>query len=206
MRRKEFAVEDLTELEAFLAEMNFGFLATVGEDGWPHVKPVNFVYLDEVIYFHGSKMGEKMDDMKNDHRVTFSVAKEFSLIPSYISDPKLACPATTFFKSVTVRGRVDVVNDLAEKARVFSAFMEKLQPEGGYDPIDPEDQEYAANLKGVALIKVVIEDISAKFKFGQNLTKARFEKVVAGLEQRGTSLDQETIALMQKFCPHHSKN
>lgn len=205
MRRKEFTIAEQAEIDAFLQEMTFGFLATVGEDGWPHMKALNFVCVDGALYFHGSKIGEKMEDLKSDNRVTFSVAKEYSLIPSYFSDPKLACPATAFFKSVTMRGRAVLVEDLVEKAKAFTAFMEKLQPEGGYEPIDPEDQEYANNLGGVALVKVEIEDLSAKFKFGQNLTENRMEKLVSQLDARGTELDRETIAMMEKYCPHHRK-
>ena len=205
MRRKEFTIAEQAEMDAFLQEMTFGFMATVGEDGWPHIKALNFVCVDGALYFHGSKIGEKIEDLKADNRVTFSVAKEYSIIPSYFSDPKLACPATAFFKSVTMRGRAVIVEDLGEKARAFTAFMEKLQPEGGYEPIDPEDQEYANNLFGVALVKVEVEEWSAKFKFGQNLPEAKFGKLVSSLEGRGTELDQETIAMMEKYCPHHRK-
>ncbi|GAX90168.1 pyridoxamine 5'-phosphate oxidase family protein [Effusibacillus lacus] len=205
MRRKEFSVSEQAEIESFLAEMTYGFLATAGEDGWPHIKALNFVYLDDAVYFHGSLAGEKMKDLKTDNRATFSVAKEYSMIPSYLLDPKLACPATVFFKSVTVKGRAHVVEDLQEKARVFTAFMKKLQPEGGYEPIDPADPEYAASLRSVALVKIKVEDLSAKFKFGQNLKQETFGLVMAGLENRGETLDKETIALMEKFCPHHKK-
>lgn len=205
MRRKEFTVEDQAQIDAFLAEMTYGYLATYGEDGWPHLKALNFVHVNDAIYFHGSKIGEKMKDLKADNRVTFGVSKELSLIPSYFSDPKLACPATAFFQSITIRGRATIVEDVQEKANVFTAFMQKLQPEGGYDPIDPTDEEYLKNLNGVALVKVTIEDLSAKFKVGQNLSEPRFEKLVHNLEERGTELDQETIELMKKYCPHHAQ-
>jgi nitroimidazol reductase NimA-like FMN-containing flavoprotein (pyridoxamine 5'-phosphate oxidase superfamily) len=205
MRRKEFAVEEAREIEEFLAEMTFGYLATVGEDGWPHIKALNFVYVDGAVYFHGSKAGEKMKDIQADNRVTFSVAKEYALIPSYLSHPKLACPATQFFKSVTVRGTAHLVEDLEEKARVFAAFMQKLQPEGGYAPFDPADAEYASNLRATALVKIEVEDLQAKFKFGQNLSKERREQVIAGLERLGREMDEETVAMMLRFCPHHQE-
>lgn len=98
MRRKEFTVDEEQEITAFLDQCSFGFLGTVSPDGQPRVTPLNFVYMDGCFYFHGSLAGEKMKQIKQDSSVSFTVAEEFSLIPSYFSDPELACPATSFFK------------------------------------------------------------------------------------------------------------
>jgi uncharacterized protein len=206
MRRKEFAIEadKQSEIEAFLAEMTFGFLGTISQDGWPHVTPLNYVYYKDNIYFHGSKIGQKMTDLKYAaEKVSFSVAKEYAIIPSYFSDPKLACPATAFFKSVYIMGSSSIVEDLAEKAAVLTAFMEKLQPEGGYDPITVEDRAYVPQLKGVSVVKITVQDITAKFKFGQNWPENRMEHTYDQLQQRNKDLDEETIRLMKQFCPHH---
>ncbi|CAH0118446.1 MULTISPECIES: pyridoxamine 5'-phosphate oxidase family protein [unclassified Paenibacillus] len=203
MRRKEFSIAERQEIDTFLAEMSCGFLGTIGEDGWPRVTPLNFVHTDDAVYFHGSKIGEKMEHLRLHPNVTFAVAKEYAIIPSYFSDPKLACPATSYFKSVLFKGTAQAVDDLAEKARSLTAFMEKLQPEGGYEPIDPDDADYAKQLRGVAVVKICVESVSAKFKFGQNMKEPRFDKVVAGLEQRQEPLDAATIELMKRYCPHH---
>lgn len=203
MRRKEFNVSEQEEIELFLQEVSYGHLGMMGEDGWPHIVALNYVYVDGHFYFHGSKIGEKIRILKTDPRVTFAVTKEFAIIPSYFSDPKLACPATAFFKSVLARGHATLVDDLQEKAHAFSAFMAKLQPEGGYDPIDPSDDEYRKNLLGVALIKLEVESLSAKFKFGQNLTEPRREKLITNLQDRNEHLDAQTIEMMRKYCPAH---
>lgn len=203
MRRKEFSVEEAAEVESFLAGMTFGFLGTIDKEGWPHITPLNFVYERGCIYFHGSKAGDKMKEIGRSDRVTFAVAKEYALIPSYYTDPKLACPATAFFKSVHIRGTASVVSDLSEKAAALAAFMRKLQPEGDYAPIEPEDADYAGQLKSVAVVKIKVEELTAKFKFGQNWQEAQREHVAAQLEQRGKDLDAETAALMRKYCPAH---
>lgn len=203
MRRKEFSIEEEAEITSFLQEMTFGFLGTVDKEGWSRVTPLNFVYDGTCFYFHGSLAGEKMKHLAHDPRVSFTVAKEYAIIPSYFTDPKLACPASAYFKSVMVRGQVEKVDDLAEKARVFTLFMEKLQPEGGYAPIVPTDSDYAGQLKAVALLRIVPENISAKFKFGQKAKEPSFSQIIAGLEQRDKELDQKTIDLMKKYCPAH---
>ncbi len=93
MRRKEFRMTEEAEIHEFLQEMSFGFLGTVGEDGWSRVTPLNFVYDGEHFYFHGSLAGEKMKQSTRDPQVCFTLAKEYAIIPSCFTDPKLACPA-----------------------------------------------------------------------------------------------------------------
>lgn len=205
MRRNEFQMEQNEEVEAFLAEMSFGFLGTSGTDesGWPHLTPLNYVYHGGKIYFHGSRIGQKMRDLSASPKVTFSVAKEYAIIPSYYSDPYLACPATSYFKSVLLYGYAEVVTDLQEKAAALEAMMRKLQPEGGHSPIDDQDERYVPRLKGVAVVAISIESLSAKFKFGQNLRDNQREPVMEGLLSRNKELDEETVRLMKLYCPAH---
>lgn len=202
MRRQEFSVQEEKELNQFLSEITFGFLGTVDDNGSPRVTPLNFVYDQGSFYFHGSRVGEKMNHMRSNDKVSFTVADEYALIPSYFSDPALACPATSYFKSVTVSGTAEIVDDLSEKGRIFTLFMKKLQPEGGYDPIDPVDPRYNSRLRGVAVMRIKSNHLSAKFKFGQNLSKAAIDNVISGLEHRGSTRDEETIEQMKKYCPH----
>ncbi|MDO3675945.1 pyridoxamine 5'-phosphate oxidase family protein [Paenibacillus ehimensis] len=205
MRRKEFEMMDAQETEQFLQEMSFGVLGTTGEDGWPELTPVNFVFHEGALYFHGSKIGQKMANLKARPQVTFSVAKEYAIVPSYVLDPKLACPATAYFKSVVIKGYGEPVDDLQQKAEALGAFMRKLQPEGGYDPIDAADPAYVPQLKATSVVRIRVERLTGKFKFGQNLKEPRLSQVMDGLEQRGGELDAETIALMKAYCPHHQE-
>ncbi|MFC5648094.1 pyridoxamine 5'-phosphate oxidase family protein [Paenibacillus solisilvae] len=205
MRRKEFQIDEehnLEEIEAFLSEMSFGFLGTVSQDGHPAVTPLNFVYVNGAIYFHGSRIGEKMTQLKANESVTFAVAKEYAVIPSYFTDPLLACPATAYFKSVRIDGHAALVDDPQEKASALEALMRKLQPEGGYKTIDAGDPDYIPRLKGVAVVRIDASQISAKFKFGQNAKEPARAAIQEGLSSRNGSMDAETIELMRRYCPH----
>ncbi|MFB5761731.1 pyridoxamine 5'-phosphate oxidase family protein [Paenibacillus medicaginis] len=203
MRREEFTVTEEEEIRSYLHGMSFGFLGTVGPDGRPRVTPLNFVYEDSCFYFHGSYAGEKMKHLQSSDTVSFTVADEYALIPSYFEDPEMACPATSYFKSVTASGRAEAVRELDEKARIFTSFMSKLQPEGGYAPIDPQDDRYRVALKAVSLTRIVPESITAKFKFGQNLEQTDRDSLIRQLEERGQNRDQETADLMRQYCPFH---
>ncbi|QHT62624.1 pyridoxamine 5'-phosphate oxidase family protein [Paenibacillus lycopersici] len=208
MRRAEFEVNadaNPEEITRFMEEMSFGFLGTVAADGSPSMTPLNFVYVDGSIYFHGSRIGEKMTQLKANERVTFMAAKEYAIIPSYFSDPLLACPATAYFKSVRVDGHAVVVDDPREKAAALEALMRKLQPEGGYKTIDASDPDYIPRLKGVAVVRIDADRVSGKFKFGQNLKQAERDSITTQLADRGLPMDADTIALMKQFCPHAQK-
>ncbi|MDQ0172044.1 pyridoxamine 5'-phosphate oxidase family protein [Paenibacillus tundrae] len=205
MRRKEFTLEEEQEIITFLDQCSFGFLGTISPDGQPRVTPLNFVYMDGCFYFHGSLAGEKMKQIKQNTSVSFTVAEEFSLIPSYFTDPELACPATSFFKSVMAFGQAEPVKDLEIKGRVLQRFMEKLQPQGGYVPIDATDPRYTGQLKAVAVVQIAPERLTAKFKFGQNLSSEEFEDLSNKLEARNEGRDIETAEMMRKYCPFHQQ-
>lgn len=205
MRRKEFTVTEEQEIEQFLFSQSFGFLGTTDQDGWSRVTPLNFAYGQGVFYFHGSLAGEKMKHLKADNRVSFTVAEEYVRIPSYYTDPVKACPATAFFKSVMVKGRAEKITDLTEKAEALTLFMKKLQPEGGYAQIDAADPAYAGELKAVSVVRIIPEHMSAKFKFGQNMTEDKRNQIAQGLMERNQGKDTETVRLMTQFCPFHTE-
>ncbi|MNB71791.1 Pyridoxamine 5'-phosphate oxidase [compost metagenome] len=204
MRRKEFKVESEEELEAFLDSMSFGFLGVIDGEGRPRVTPLNFVYTGGNLYFHGSRAGGKMEAIARQPQVCFTAADEFALIPSYFTDPEMACPASAFFKSVTIFGRAEIVEDLSEKALALGCFMKKLQPEGGYEPIEADHPKYRPQLKAVAVVRIVPDEITAKFKFGQNMKEDDRNAVISGLEARDGERDAETIEMMKRYCPYHA--
>lgn len=61
--------------------------------------------------------------------------------------------------------------------------------------------DYKRNLKGVMLVKISTVDISAKFKFGQNINETKFNQVITGLEKRGAEKDKQTIDNMKRLYP-----
>ncbi|MFB9330260.1 pyridoxamine 5'-phosphate oxidase family protein [Paenibacillus aurantiacus] len=207
MRRQEFQMqqEQEEEITSFLEEMSFGFLGLVDEDGTPIVTPLNYAYAGGKLYFHGSRIGEKMTALRGGSKTTFAVAKEYAVIPSYFSDPLMACPATSYFKSVRIDGEAFIVDDPREKAFALEALMRKLQPEGGYKPIDADDSDYASRLKGVAVVRIDPVNVIGKFKFGQNLKPQPRHAIENGLLERANEYDAETVELMRRYCPAHQQ-
>lgn len=201
IRRAEHSENSRAEIEKLLAEASFGFLGLTTGEPYPYIVPVNFVWHDEAVWFHGSRLGQKMAELRTNAAVTFCVADEVALVPSYFTSDKLACPATAFFRSVMIFGKAEIVEDAEIKIEALSAFMKKLQSEGGYAPFSLEDDEYRRNVKSVAVIRIAVEQMSAKFKFGQNRSESDWRKTRAGLLQRNQPRDAEAVQEMEKRCP-----
>ena len=199
MRRKIFTITEKSEIEEILHDVEYGILSMCNYDNTPYSIPLNFAYANNTIYFHGAKEGEKLKILKNNNHVSFTVVDAISFIPSYFSANNLACYAVYFFKSVIIKGKIEFINEYNEKIHALSKFMEKFQKEGKYIPFDNE--VYKNLIEATLIYKLIPTKISAKFKFGQDLSKERFEEIIKNLKERGTKKDIETIKLMEKYKP-----
>ena len=143
MRRQEFHASESLGRQLF-AELEVLQLAGVGADGQPILKTLNGVVDEGWICFHGSPAGEKTSLIGRP--VVASVEETVARLPSYFMDPEKACPATTLYRGAQVRGVLQAIEDPARKARVLQRLMEKLQPEGGYVPLDADSPMYRAQV------------------------------------------------------------
>ena len=189
-----FEIKDKTIIYNILDKAEYGTLALCVENK-PYAVPLNFVRIEDDIYFHGALKNKKMKMLEQNPHVSFSV-ENYALIDSDFSTTEgVACPATQFFKSVSIDGVVSLVEHRDEKAKVFEALMQKLQPKGGYKPFS--DKAYDVAIKATAVVKLQVESLSCKFKFGQHLNEKRFKMIVSALLERGTQIDIKTVEIMK---------
>jgi len=181
------------------AEASVGHLGIITPDGYPRVVPVNFVAVGETIYFHGAIRGEKFLAFHDRPKVTLSIDIPYALVPSYWRSEKYACPATQYFKSALVKGRGVIVEDADEKARALQALMEKHQPEGGYETIDPAVPHYAKALEHVGVYRVRCDSWSGKIKFGQDEPEKLQRTFIEKLRERGGPMDEATALEIEHF-------
>ena len=201
MRRNEFSSSEDIDFEFVVQNAIVGYLGFNTKSGYPRIVPLNFTAIDRVVYFHGGKLGEKYESLMESPKVSFSIDVPYSFIPSYFESKKSACPATHFFKSIHIRGRGLLVNDLEEKTAAMNQLMIKYQPEGKYLKLSPEESIYKTPLLDVGVFKVEPDEITMKMKFGQNLSPTQFNVVLKSLENRGEELDMATIIEMKKRYP-----
>lgn len=114
-----------SEIADLLSRMDVGAISTIGEDGFPYTVPVNFVTVDGKVYIHGRKIGEKVDNIKRDSKVCFTVWQR----KGYEDCGIPACDTTTVYECAVIRGNVVFIDDNDEKAKVLQAIVDKLVPD-----------------------------------------------------------------------------
>lgn len=156
MRREKKEIHKRAVIDKLLNTCPVGRLGTIGKDGYPRIKPLNFVFLDDTIYFHSAKEGEKIDDINRDNRVIFELDEPMGYVKSNINP----CSAKFLYRSVIIKGKAVVVDDAAERLLALKSLMKKYQPEGGYGVFLPE------KLAITAVVRIDIEEISGKEDIG----------------------------------------
>lgn len=118
MRRKDREI-GADEAASILKKGEYGVLSTMGENGYAYGVPLSYVYIDNCIYFHCAVEGHKLDNIRNDDKVSFCVVGRTELFPEKFS---------TIYESVIVFGKAAEVYD-DEKSRAFTALLEKYANE-----------------------------------------------------------------------------
>ena len=176
----------------FLSSQQTGRISSIDEDGYPQIIPMNFVFINDVVYMHSHIKGEKLENIKRNQKVGFEVDKSLEFLPSYFSDPTDASLADTLYISVIIKGNASIISDKEEKTIALNGLMKKYQPEGGYEPIKPDMDV----LNEVEVIKIVPESLTGKYKIGQNMDmKSRIDLAKQILE-RNSSTAKETLDIM----------
>jgi len=185
-------IKSKEKIKEFLDQEHVGRIASIDENGFPQIIPMNFVFLNDAVYMHSHTKGEKLDNIRRNKKVGFEVDRELEFLPSYFEDPQDASLADTFYISVVIKGDGYIVEDKNEKALALNGLMKKYQPEGRYEPLKAE----MSVIDEVAIIKVVPQSFRGKYKIGQNLhTKERIELAKKILE-RNSKTAKETLRIM----------
>lgn len=79
MRRKkqELSKEECIDI---LQTAKTAVLGVVGDDGYPYTVPINFVYANDKIYFHGAKNGHKIDAINKCNKVSLCVVDKMTML------------------------------------------------------------------------------------------------------------------------------
>lgn len=127
MRRKEKMLSN-EEMLDIMETAEYGVLSTVGEDGWSYGVPVSFVYKEDKIYFHAALVGQKLDNILYNNKVSFCVVKDVELLPADFN---------TKYKSVIAFGEAAEVPE-DRKGDIYKLFIEKFSRD-----FIPSGMEYA---------------------------------------------------------------
>ena len=115
MRRKD-KMKTYEEAVQILGECTNGVLSVIGDGGYPYGVPVSYIYHDGKIYFHCAGEGHKLDAIKADSRVSFTVVGADEIAPEKF---------TTMYKSVIAFGRASIIDTDEEKMAALNLIREK---------------------------------------------------------------------------------
>ena len=173
-------------------EEDTGRISSIDEQGFPQIIPMNFVFLNDLVYMHSHIRGEKIENIKRNSKVGFEVDRNLEFLPSYFSDPEDASLADTLYISVVIKGEAQLVEDNEEKVLALNGLMEKYQPEGQYKPMNKN----MGVLDATAVIKIIPKEMNGKYKIGQNMSKEEKVDLANKIKNRNSKTSKETLAIM----------
>jgi len=118
MRRKDKAMQD-GAIIGLLENGEYGVLSTVDGNEQPYGVPLNYVLMNNCIYFHCALEGHKLDNLTANPKVSFCVVGRTKVLPAEFS---------TEFESVIVFGRASLIEG-EERYQALNALIEKYSPE-----------------------------------------------------------------------------
>jgi uncharacterized protein len=140
------------ETLSILKRGEYGILATVDQNGQPYGVPLNYVFLDNCIYYHGTQEGgSKHNNILNNDKVSFTIVGTTKVLPDKFS---------TLYESVIVFGEANLVNDKKEKSKAFKEFIKKYSPQ-----FITEGEKYlgSAGTKTI-IVRITIKSLTGKHK------------------------------------------
>lgn len=148
LRRKKQLLSEQETLRV-LEEGKTGIVGVLGDDGYPYTVPINYVSLENKIYFHSAKKGHKVDAIAKEPKVSMTVVEK---------DDVVSREFTTYFRSIQLFGKAYVVEDEAERNVAFRALCEKFS---GAD-MDRYEEIMSKEAAAAAIVRIDIEHITGK--------------------------------------------
>ena len=148
--RREKNVISVEEAKLLLKDSRRGVLAVNGDNGYPYAIPVNYLYDEEnnKIYFHGARVGHKIDSLKASDKVCFTVCG-----PETIKAESWA----PFVKSTLVFGRCHLMENNEQSIALLKQFAMKYYPSEML-----VDEAVAVAGKVTQMFEIVIEHVTGK--------------------------------------------
>ncbi len=188
----KLVIKSKDKIIKFLNEESTGRISSIDKQGFPQIIPMNFVFLNDLVYMHSHIRGEKIENIKRNSKVGFEVDRNLEFLPSYFSDPEDASLADTLYISVVIKGEAQLVEDNEEKVLALNGLMEKYQPEGQYKPMNKN----MGVLDATAVIKIIPKEMNGKYKIGQNMSKEEKVDLANKIKNRNSKTSKETLAIM----------
>lgn len=147
MRRfkQQLSVDETIEI---IKKNKTAILGVNGDNGYPYTVPINYVYADDKIYFHGAKSGHKIDSIKNNNKVSLSIVDK---------DDVVAEELTTYFRSVSIFGVARILDTDDEIFHAAEVFGLKYNEDK-----EAVDKEIKREWNALCCVEISIEHMTGK--------------------------------------------
>lgn len=145
--KRQMSDEQALEL---LKKGEYGILCTVDEENQPSGTPLSYIFMEGSIYFHCATVGTKLDSIKNNPKVCFTVVGKTQVLSAEFS---------TNYESVMAFGSATIISG-EEKMNAYKAIIKKYSMDY-YE----EGMKYIEQAKDKAsVVKIVLEGITGKHR------------------------------------------
>lgn len=158
MRRKDREITDMDQIMEIVKRESVCCAAFLNEP-CPYLIPLNYgAEIRDgklVLYFHGASEGTKLQMLKRNANVSFTIFGENHLR----IDKKTACASSTSFDSVCGNGYAEIVEE-QEKKKALAVFMNHLS--GGDVPVFDENSFPDEAVEKTVVWKITAEAVTGK--------------------------------------------
>lgn len=160
IRMQKRACTDTERIQRFLKQSRTGFLGLSSKDV-PYVVPLNFLWWNDAVYFHGAAEGKKVTFIEHNPQACFTISEEYGTI----SDP-VPANTDTAYMSVIIHGTVIRISDLTEATEAMQGMLDKYVPDYYDQPLKKSHLERYVSSMGskTAVFKLSSTSVSAKEK------------------------------------------
>lgn len=126
IRQEKLSCTDEQRIDQFLNQARTGYLG-LADGEFPYVVPLNFIWMNGAMYFHGAAHGRKINVIDANSNCCFTVAEDVGTMVSPIP-----AKTDTAYMSVMLFGVLETVSDLNEATAAMQGMLDKYVP-GYYD-------------------------------------------------------------------------
>jgi nitroimidazol reductase NimA-like FMN-containing flavoprotein (pyridoxamine 5'-phosphate oxidase superfamily) len=148
MRRTDKEITDQKIIVDILSKSEICRIG-ISDNDTPYIVPLNYGYLDGILYFHSASQGKKVELLRKNSRVSFEIEYASEIIKG--DQP---CNWTTRYRSLMGSGNIEIVNDNEGIRNGLDVIMAHYGSN-----VNAYDEAY---LKRIVILKLNIENISAK--------------------------------------------
>lgn len=152
MRRSDKEIKDPSEIEDLLREAPIGRLGTCC-DGEPYIVPLNFVYKEGKIIFHGAKLGKKIENIMKNPKVCFEV-DEGKVIPG-----ETPCRSTCRYRSVIAHGTAKIQTETPQVVEGLKLLAIKYARK---DVGHQVTEDMLAEFENIAVVEITLDKATGK--------------------------------------------